>query len=417
MKVMILGCGVIGVLSAYFLQKNGFEVIVIERNSQPAEECSFANGAQLSYSHAEPWASWPMVYKALKWLGKSNAPLYLRPSLDLHMYKWLWKFLGNCGEQAIARNTRAMVQLNFYSKKILHEILEQHSIDFDLSSKGILHIYTDKNYMASLKQHFTRQQQYYPDFTYRELDKYGCIDLEPALVNFADELCGGIYCMQDEIGDMYKFTLQMVEICKNIGVKFLFDTKVETFTTSNHKISGVMTDKGFMKADEYVAALGAYNYPLLHKIGINCSIYPMKGYSVTMKVDNTHTAPYVGITDEINKVVYSRIGENRIRLAGTAEFAGFNHAIPEARIKPILEAYKRVFPYGGNFEQITSWACLRPQTASNIPIIARTCYENLFINGGHGTMGWTMAAGSAKILLNIMQNNKMEQIDIEMFNL
>lgn len=416
-KVIILGSGIIGVLSAYFLQHHGFEVTVIERHANVAEECSFANGSQLSYSHAEPWASWPMLYKALKWLGNKEAPLYMRFSLDPDLYKWLWKFLTNCPSSAIKRNTQAILQLNFFSKKVLHEILAAHQIDFNLSNKGILHIYNNLEYMNSLRHQFTMQKEYYPDFQFQVLDKYGCIDLEPALFDFTDQLCGGIYCMQDEVGSTRQFTEQLAEICQNMGVNFLFNTEIETFTLANNKISGLMTNKGFYQADKYVAALGAYNQPMLKKIGIDCNIYPMKGYTITVPVENNHIAPYLGVTDEIKKVVYSRIDENRMRIAGTAEFAGFSHDISPNRINPILEAYKRIFPHGGDFENITTWTCLRPQRPSNVPIISGTKYSNLFINGGHGTLGWTMAAGSAKILQNVIQNQKLLDIDADLYKI
>ena len=397
MQIIILGAGISGVTAAYFLGRAGHSVEVIERQSAAAEECSFANGGQLSYSHAEPWAN-PYVFSKLwQWIGKDDAPLVFRPSTDPHMIKWGLRFLWNCRQSATAQNSLTMLRLGMYSKECLNEIADETRIEFNHVKKGILHIYCKEAEF----EHAQKQAQFQHDHGCEEkvLSWEECLAMEPALKDTQKKIYGGIHAPIDESGDIYVFTQKLAAYCKeHFGAKFHYNTPIERLLSERGRITGILTEKGPLRADAYVMSLGAYSAPLLRQVGISAPIYPMKGYSITWNA--TDEMPNVSITDDARKIVYSRLGD-KMRCAGTAEFAGFNDAVNPKRIDPIQRGIHALFP-AADLSEMTQWACLRPSTPDGPPIVGRTKMDNLFMHTGHGTLGWTQSAGTAKTLADII---------------
>jgi D-amino-acid dehydrogenase len=406
MKIIILGSGVLGVTSAYVLATRGYEVEVIDRQPNSAAECSYANGGQLSYSHAEPWANPGVLSKVVKWMFREDAPLVMRPRADLHMIKWGLKFLGNCSQMRTESNTVTMLRLGLYSRKKMEHLVAATGVKFDYLHEGILHVFANKNDF----DHAVTQTKFQEKFGCHEkvLTPQECLRLEPTLEQSKTPLIGGIHAHLDESGDIHTFTNELTKLCqKEYNVKFHFGTTVESIKKEGNRIVAVKTDKGDFTADKFVMSMGSHSPVHLRKLGLDVPIYPMKGYSVTMPA-NTHS-PTVSITDQEAKIVYSRLGD-RLRVAGTAEFAGYNDAVREVRIQPILRAIKKFFPEAlpADESTIERWACLRPSTPDGPPIIGKTPIENLFMNTGHGTLGWTQAAGSCFLLADAIEGKQTE---------
>lgn len=408
MKILILGSGVIGVTTAYFLSKRGHDVTVIDREPESARECSFANGGQLSYTHAEPWANPKSLKKAIQWIGKKDAPLMFRFRADYHMWRWACKFLWNCRKKATLKNTETMLRLGLYSREIMHRLQDELHLDYHYTQCGILHFFTDQYALDCA----TRQAEFQKDrgAPYELLTKEQCLEKEPALKARAHELVGGIYDCLDESGDVFMFTKALAERDKKKtgeSVTFQYDTTITGLRVEGNRIAAVQTDKGDMEADVIVMSLGAYSPVFLRKIGIDVPIYPMKGYSISVPMEGYDGAPNVSITDQKDKIVYSRLG-NVFRVAGTAEFAGYDHSVNPYRIQLLKEAVRKNFPDAGDIDNATEWACLRPSTPDGPPILGRCRYENLILNTGHGTLGWTQSAGSARIVADIIEGKTPE---------
>lgn len=407
MKILVLGAGIIGVTTAYVLATRGYDVEVVDRAASCAGECSFSNGGQLSYSHAEPWANPNTLFKTLRWLFNDSAPLVMRPRMDIDMLKWGIKFLGNCRNSRAAANTVTLLRLGIYSRKKMADIISATSIEFAHNSGGILHIFSKQHDFDCAK----RQVEYQ--------SKFGCnsniitpdeaILREPALSHSKENLIGAIHAHLDETGDANIFTTKLAEICQQeYGVKFHYNTTIRSINKNKDgKISHISTSKGEMTADKYVISLGSYSPIYLRKIGISVPIYPMKGYSITIK--SNEYAPQISLTDQQSKVVYSPLGK-KFRIAGTAEFAGYDDKVRKKRLTPIIETSQKIFPkiWEGDDTEISEWACLRPSTPDGPPIIGKTPYSNLFINTGHGTLGWTQAAASAFLLADALEGKETE---------
>lgn len=400
MKVIVLGSGLLGVTTAYELGKRGFEVTVIDRQQISAAETSFANGGQLSYSHAEPWANASILPKLPSWILRSDSPLVFRPRADWQMIKWGLSFLRNCTNLRADMNTVNMLRLGLYSRECLHVIKNNENMNFDYSDKGILHLYSSQEEF----DHGKRQIDFQAKFGGEEkiLSRDEVYKLEPALTNSPRVIVGGIHAHKDESGDARTFCIELAKrASERFGVKFEYGVSINSLKKEGRKIVAVSTDKGDMQADGYVMALGSYSSVYLRKIGIDVPIYPMKGYSITFEANEF--CPNISLTDGLHKIVYSRLG-NKARIAGTAEFAGYDTSINEKRIAPIVNATKGLIPKADWSQEISKWACLRPSTPDGSPIMGRTPYSNLFLNTGHGTLGWTQAAGSATLLADIMEN-------------
>lgn len=400
MKILVLGSGLLGVTSAYALAKRGYEVTVIDRKATCGAETSFANGGQLSYSHAEPWANPTVIPKLPKYILDPDSPLVLRPRADWAMTKWGLQFLRNCSNKRALINCVNILRLGLYSREEMAKLRADTNIEFDFSARGILHIFSDDKSFDHAKHHNEFQARFGGDE--RVLTCEETLAMEPALQSTERKIIGGIHAHMDESGDAYLFCNALMKyIVERYNVKFLCNVTAESIAREGNRITAVKTDQGDMTADGFVMAMGSYSPLLLKPLGIDLPIYPMKGYSITLPA-NDH-CPHMSLTDGTYKIVFSRLG-NRLRIAGTAEFAGHDQSVRESRIKPIIKAASGLLPKADWNAQIDRWACLRPSTPDGPPIIGKTPYFNLFLNTGHGTLGWTQAAGSATLLADIMDN-------------
>lgn len=404
MKIVILGAGVIGISTAYLLASRGHEVEVVERNNASGMETSFANGGQLSFSHAEPWANPAVFFKIMKWMFKDDAPLVLRPRADMEMMKWMLKFIFNCTEQRAQANGVNILRLGLYSKKKMEWFRTFSGIKFDNIREGILHIFTqEKDLEGAIRQAKFQDRFGCPS---EVADHKKCIQLEPALEHAGMPIIGGIFQSLDESGDVFTFTQELARLCESeYKTVFRYGTAVNSIEAEKGKIVSVNTDKGTIKGDVYIMSLGSYSQIYLKPLGIHVPIYPMKGYSVTFPAN--HYSPQMSLTDTENKIVYSKLGD-RLRIAGTAEFAGHNTSIRPERIAPIVNAVKKLLPKCEYDRPESEWACLRPSTPDGPPIIGKTRYSNFYMNTGHGTLGWTQAAGSAALIADIIENRSTE---------
>ena len=391
MKVCILGSGVIGVTSAYMLASRGHDVTVYDRNDAPAKECSYANGGQLSYSHAEPWANPGVFPKLWKWMFQNDAPLVLRPRADIHMLRWGMLFLYNCLPARARAHAEAHLRLGLYSRTQMQQMVADTKLDFDYQEKGIMHVFNSQKGFEAAK----RQSAFQEELGCKEtiLSRDEVLEREPSLTHSNEHIIGGILADIDACGDINLFTTRLAEYCeKKFGTKFVYGKDVRRLHVDHGKISHVETADGYESGfDAYVLSLGAHSPIHLRRLGLYVPIYPMKGYSVT---------------DDARKIVYSRLGD-RIRVAGTAEFAGYDDSVKKHRIDAILRGVKSLFPKA-DLSEVSEWACLRPSTPDGPPIIGSTPYENLFVNTGHGTLGWTQAAGSARLLADVMEGHATE---------
>lgn len=416
--VIVLGAGVVGVTTAWQLAQAGFSVTVIEQESGAGLQTSFANGGQISVCHATPWANPSTPMKALKWLWQEDAPLLFRwqrlfgRDFDADLWRWGWQFLQQCQSTNADKNLVQMVNLGLYSRQILTKVREQTHIDYDCLTKGIMHFYTDKKEFEQAHAPTERMRQLGCD---REIISVKqAILLEPALASCADNLVGATYTALDESGDAKKFTQELAKHCQNQGVQFLFNHQIEQLLFKNQQITGVKVvteqQSQVLTADKYVLAMGSYSPFLVKDLGVHLPIYPAKGYSATYPVLDKDKTPYVSLIDDEYKLVYSRLGE-RLRVAGTAEFNGFNLALNAARCQAISRRVQQVFGNVVDFSQPNFWTGLRPMTPSNVPIIGRAVnaqgrIDNLYLNTGHGTLGWTHSNGSAKAMSDILLGKK-----------
>jgi D-amino-acid dehydrogenase len=389
-KVVVLGAGVVGTAAAWYLRAAGHDVQVLDRRSSAGMETSFANGGQISASHALPWAAPGVPWRALKWMLREDAPLLFRLRADPAQWRWGLQFLRQCTSTRFRANAEQLVRLGRYSRNALHEIQKETGIQYDQVQRGILVFFTEG----------TRHGEHWktPD---------ECVAIEPALAASRHRLTGGEYVQDDESGDAHKFTAELARRCVAKGVKFDFEVVIQGFETEGDKILGVKTNKNTVPADAYVLALGSYSPLLAKPLGIDLAIYPLKGYSVTMPVKDPARAWTASMTDESHKLVFSRLGE-RLRIAGTAELNGYNNEVNAVRCRAIVERVSELFPGAGETAQAQFWAGLRPATPSNVPYIGRTRYRNLYLNTGHGTLGWTHACGSGKALADIVSGRKPE---------
>lgn len=405
MKLCILGAGVLGVTTAYELAKRGHEVTVIERQSEPARECSYANGGQLSYSATEPWANPHAFLKVLKWMWQDDAPLVLRFNTDPHMIRWGLRFLANCLPGPARRHEAVFHRLNLYSKRKFEELYADTNLEFHRLSKGILHVFSDKK-----EWNFYRRGAEKAALSEKILNWDACLKLEPTLAHTTRTMLGGIHMPLDESGDIYLFTTRLARlIAAKYGVKFRYNTEIARIHKKQNAITHLTTLKSetIDGYDAYVMCAGAYSAKYFRQIGLYTQIYPMKGYTITFAA--SEHAPTVSVTDSTRKQVYTRLGD-RVRVAGTAEFAGFNHDIRNVRIEPLLRGTASLFP-NIDLSSVEEWACLRPSTPDGPPLIGTTPIANLYSNTGHGTLGWTQAAGSARLLADII-SGKPPEIDM-----
>lgn len=409
MKVLVLGGGVIGVTSAYYLQRAGHEVTLLERQAEVAQETSFANGGQVSWSSASPWASPHIPFTALLWLFKPHSPLVLRPRLDPELWSWLVKFLGNCTAAHYAINKQRQVRLARYSHECLASLRKESPFDYGETIRGTLFLYRN----ARDLDHGLHDRAHWEQLgiMHRVLDTDACVAQEPALAGVRDKLTGGIHFPGDESGDCRRFTAGLAKAATNLGAHIEPQTTVQNLAHSGARIESVITDRGVFRADAYVLACGSYTPLLLRPLGIRLPVYPVKGYSATLPIVDTARAPQGTLTDERYKVVVTRMGEY-LRAAGTAELGGYDLTLRRSRCATLDHVVRDLFPYAGDFARAEYWTGLRPMTPDNPPVLGSTPFDNLFVNTGHGTLGWTMACGSGKILADVV-SGRTPEIDLD----
>jgi D-amino-acid dehydrogenase len=408
MKVAVLGAGVIGTASAWYLARAGHEVTVLDRQPEPGLETSFANGGQISVSHAEPWANPTAPLQVLQWLGREDAPLLFRPRADLDQWLWGIRFLFECLPGRTRRNTEAAFALARYGRECLRELRRETGIHYDELTRGILHLYTERGlFEHALKETaLLRARGLEVDIK----TPAECVAIEPALAHALPTLFGGAYASTDESGDAHLFTLNLAELARQVGVRFRFNINVNRIDAEAGSVSRVVIDdevgiEESVRADAFVVALGSYSPLVLRGLGISLPIYPVKGYSITLPLEAGDEAPTVSLTDHARKIVISRLGD-RLRVAGTAELAGYDTAINEVRCESLVRRCFELFPKAGRPDAAEYWTGLRPATPSNLPYIGRSRYPNLYLNTGHGTLGWTMACGSGQALADIVSGKQ-----------
>ena len=403
MRVLVLGAGVVGTTSAWYLARAGHQVTVVDRQPVAGNETSFANGGQISVSHAEPWANPHILPRMLKWLGHEDAPLLWRWRADPAQLAWGLRFLAECLPGRTRRNIAAIVAMALYSRGRLQALREELGLQYDHLERGILHIYTDRAELSAAIKAARVMRQFGLDRATVDVDK--CLEIEPALAGARHLLVGGDYTRSDESGDAHKFTCALAEHAKAAGVDFRFGLSIDRIAPGGSKIAGVLVHgeggAELLTADAYVVALGSYSPLLLKPLGIGLPVYPAKGYSATLTLADGSPAPTVSLTDDERKLVFSRLG-NRLRIAGTAEFNGYNLELNPVRCQALIDRTRQLFPRLEIVGEPAFWCGLRPATPSNVPYIGQTRYRNLWLNTGHGTLGWTMACGSAASLAELM---------------
>jgi D-amino-acid dehydrogenase len=407
-KVLILGSGVIGVTSAYYLARAGHDVTVVDRQPEPALETSFANAGEVSPGYSSPWAGPGVPVKAVKWLLMKHGPLVIRPKLDPVMWVWLLKMLRNCTSARYAVNKSRMIPIAEYSRDSLRDLRRDIGIQYDDRAQGTLQLFRYQAQLDGTAEDIAVLKQYGVPF--EVLSREGCIAVEPALAGVKDKFVGGLRLPQDETGDCHMFTQALAKHAQALGVRFMFNTSIDRIVTEGARVSGVATGAGMLQADAYVLALGSWSSRLAAPLGISLPVYPVKGYSITVPIKDASGAPESTVMDESYKVAITRLGD-RIRVGGTAEISGYSDKLYDARRATLDHSLNDLFPRGGDLTRATFWSGLRPMTPDGPPVIGPTQYANLHLNTGHGTLGWTMSCGSGRVLADMLSGKKPD-IDV-----
>ncbi|MDX9994925.1 MAG: D-amino acid dehydrogenase [Rhodocyclaceae bacterium] len=401
MHIVVLGAGLIGVSSAWFLAADGHAVTVVDRQPGPARETSFANGGQISTSHAEPWANPSTPLKALRWLGREDSPLLWRLRADPAQWAWGLRFLRECTPGRTRANMRAILALALDSRARVKALRRELGLEYDCLERGILHFYTD----AAEFGHAIPQAALMREFGCERVVKSAaeCLAIEPALAHSRTPIVGGTWTAEDESGDAHAFVAELAARAAAQGVQFRYGCAVTGMEASGGRFSALrLAEGGRLPADACVVAGGSYSPLLLRPLGIALPVYPAKGYSITIPVPEGVSAPVASLTDDGAKLVFSRLG-NRLRVAGTAEFAGYDTHIDPARLAPLLRRVGDIFPQLDlSADKVEHWTGLRPATPGNVPLIGATRVDGLYVNTGHGTLGWTLAAGSGRLLADLV---------------
>jgi len=397
MRVVILGAGVLGVASAYYLAREGAEVTVLERQGGPARETSFANAAQISAESAGPWLAPGMPRQAARWLMQRDAPFVLRwKSLDADLAGWLWRAWRNCGKRRFQRNRELTLRIARYSRDCLQALRRDIGLAYDEQTHGIMQLFRARAELDNFRRELADLPQW--GVSYRELDRQGCFDTEPALANARAPLAGGVLFPNDESGDCLLFSERLSEAAQQAGARLRFGAGITEAESDGRRLIAVRTQHERYPADAVVVAMGSYSRPFLGSLGVRLPIYPVKGYTVTQPLRESRGAPpRVSITDESRRVVISRLGQ-RLRAAGTADLAGFDTSVDRSRCDLVQRVVEEWYPGLSDAQAVTRWACLRPMTPDTLPLLGTCRYDNLFLNTGHGSLGWTMACGSARVV-------------------
>lgn len=399
MRIVVLGSGVVGVTSAWYLAQAGHSVVVLDRQPEPALETSYGNAGQISPGYSAPWAAPGVPLKAMKWLVQDLAPLRISPRLDATMLTWLGRMLSNCTHDAYARNKARMLRVAEYSRDCLVELRQEIGIEYDNRAQGLIQLFRSEKQQAASANDIKILQSCGVD--YQPLEREELFQYEPALRHVADKLVGGLRLPGDETGDCFLFTQALAERCKSLGVEFRFNTQIESLELEKGRVIGANTDQGLVKGDACLVALGSYSPALLAPLGIKLPIYPVKGFSLTIPITDPDRAPESTVMDETYKVAVSRLGD-RIRVGGTAELTGFDLSTPQSRRANVEHVVNDLFGGSGDPSQSELWTGLRPMTPDGTPILGETRYPGLFLNTGHGTLGWTMSLGSARYVSDLI---------------
>jgi D-amino-acid dehydrogenase len=403
MNVLVLGAGVVGVTSAWYLAADGHAVTVVDRQPGAGLETSFANGGQISVSQAEPWANPEAPAKIVRWLGDESAPLLFRPMLSPRQWRWGLRFLYECLPGRTRDNTVQILRLAIYSGAQLKQLRDQSGVRYDHLERGILQLYFDAREFEVARARAELIRRGGVELLVKSAEQ--CVEIEPALAHSSVRPAGGTYAPGDESGDAHLFTRNLAEICARRGVTFCYDASVERIEADSERVRAVHVTRGGacvrMEADAVLVCLGVQSPFLLEPLGARLPVYPVKGYSVTIPVARPDLAPSVCITDETHKMAVTRLGD-RLRVAGTAELNGYDTSVNEVRCGALLERARQLFPEAGDLDRAQKWAGLRPATPGNVPVIGRTRLPNLFLNTGHGTLGWTLCAGSGRSIADII---------------
>jgi D-amino-acid dehydrogenase len=409
MKVIVLGGGVIGVTSAWYLAAAGHEVTVVDRQPAPALETSYANAGEVSPGYSAPWAGPGVPLKAVKWLLMHHRPLVIRPHLDWHLISWGLAMLRNCTAARYEVNKGRMVRLAEYSRDCLKALRADTGIGYDERMQGTLQLFrTQKQLDGTGADVEVLQRSGVP---YELLDPAGCERVEPALARVRGKFVGGLRLPGDETGDCFKFTQNLAKLAAQRGVAFRQDTTISRIEQSGGRITGVVTSAGTLKADAYLLALGSHSPTLLAPLGIHIPVYPVKGYSITVPITDASGAPESTVMDETHKVAVTRLGD-RIRVGGTAELAGYTLKLHEARRRTLEHVVTDLFPAGGDVSRAEFWCGLRPMTPDGTPVVGATKLPNLWLATGHGTLGWTMAAGTGQLMADLI-SGRAPGIDLD----
>jgi D-amino-acid dehydrogenase len=406
MTILVLGAGAVGIATAWYLKKHGHDVTVIERQPEAALETSWGNGGVIHASEVEPWSQPGMPMKIVKWLGKENAPLLLRYGSIPHMWRWGLDFARNCTPERFAFNARANLELALYSLRSLQEIAAETQIAYDRATNGVMKIYRSKEALDGAERSCVALARH--GLLYERVDVARALDLEAALKDTSPTLAGGLFFKRDEVGDCNKFTQGLAAQCAKLGVRFHYSTEIQRIETAGNKITGVITSAGRIAADQVVVALASYTAPLLKPLGIRIPIYPVKGVSITFARGNWGSAPRMPVIDDSRLFGLVPIGD-RMRISGSAEITGFDTQPAMPRAEAIIANASYTFPELPRHLDLATariWAGLRPVSPAGTPIIGPTAVNGLWINAGHGHLGWTLACGSGRALADIISGKK-----------
>jgi D-amino-acid dehydrogenase len=405
MRIVVLGAGVIGVTQAWYLARAGHEVTVIDRQPAPALETSFANAGEISPGYSAPWAAPGIPVKALKWMFMRHAPLIIDPTPDLVKLSWMARMLMNCTTEAYKVNKARMVRLAEYSRDCLTDLRAETGISFDERLQGTLQVFrTEKQVAAAEKDIAVLKDGGVP---FEVLDAAGCVAAEPGLKAAQDKIAGGLRLPRDETGDCFKFTNGLAALAAGLGVRFRYGVAIHRLHQDGGRISAVETSDGLITADAFVVAMGSYSPALVKPLGMNLPVYPVKGYSITVPIKDEGRAPVSTVMDETHKIAITRLGD-RIRVGGMAEIAGFDRSLSPRRQATLTHSVEDLFGGAGDQTKASFWCGHRPMTPDGTPVIGRTSVPNLYLNTGHGTLGWTMAAGSGRVLSDIISGARPE---------
>ena len=405
MRIAVMGSGVIGTACAYYLARAGHEVTVIDRQPGAALETSFANAGEVSPGYASPWAGPGVPVKAVKWLLMHHRPLVIRALADPAMWRFALRMLGNCTEAHYRINKSRMLPLAEYSRDALKALRAETGIAYDARTQGTLQLFRTHKQLDAIGNDVAILRDYGVPF--EVLDRAGFIRVEPALARTQHKFVGALRLPNDETGDCHLFTQRLAALAEGLGVRFRYGVKIAAIARDGDRIGGVLTDAGRVEADHYLCALGSDTPLLLRPLGIALPVYPVKGYSITVPVTDAAGAPESTVMDETHKVAVTRLGD-RIRAGGTAELAGYDLALRAARKETLVHVVRDLFPGGGDLARAEFWCGLRPMTPDGPPVIGPTRYPNLALATGHGTLGWTMAAGTGRVIADLLSGRRPE---------